>query len=145
MIYNLKNEFECQRFKDAVARMIAEGTVVDMRRKRPVRSLSQNSYLHVLLGYYAAEFGYTIEEVKFETFKKTCNASLFVRERENRRGCRVRYIRSSRDLTTDEMTLAIERFRNYSASVAGLYLPEPRESEALLFAEQQIELCKEYL
>lgn len=145
MLYNLRNEYERRRFQETAAALTEAGARVELTRKAERRTLAQNAYLHVLLGYYATEFGLTREEVKFEVFKKECNTELFEAERVNRRGQTVRYIRSTRDLTTAELTTAIERFRNYSAAVAGLYLPEPNEEEALFYAQQQIELCKEYL
>lgn len=145
MLYNLSNEFDKQRFEEACKTMMSNGYRVELKRKNVTRSLAQNSYLHCLLGYYGSEFGLTLEEVKFEVFKKTCNKDIFLRERTNKRGQTIKYIRSSAELDTGEMTTAIERFRNYSASVCGLYLPAPNEGEMLFYAQQQIEANKDYI
>ena len=45
-------------------------------------------------------------------------------------------VRSSRDLDTAEMTITIDKFRNYSSKEAGVYLPGPDEKRFL----QQIEI-----
>lgn len=145
MIFNLNNEFERQKFKEYVNDQFCKGGIVEVKRKHRTRSTSQNSYLHLLLGYFASEFGYTLDEVKYDIFKKKINRDLFERKRVNRRGDEVTYIRSSTALDTAEMTIAIERFRNYSSAVAGLYLPAPHETDALIFAQQQVERYQEFM
>ena len=144
-LYDLKNPYDRQRFKEAANRLVLDGAYVEMKKKNTQRTLAQNSYLHVLLGYFASEFGYTLEEVKFDIFKKLCNRDIFERTRTNKRGQMIKYIRSSTELDKLEMTEAIERFRNYSSAECGLYLPSPNEGEALFYAQRQIEQCQEYV
>lgn len=145
MIYDLSNPYDVQKFREKGKQLLSEHSVVELTRKTNKRSLAQNSYLHVLLGYFASEFGYTMEEVKFDIFKKKCNPDLFLHKRRNKRGFEVTYVRSSTELDKAQMTIAIERFRNYSSAVCGLYLPEPNEYRALIFAQQQIEQYKQYV
>lgn len=144
-LYNLKNVYDRKKFKEACNQMVLNNEYVELKKKKTQRSLAQNSYLHCLLGYFASEFGYTLEEVKFDIFKKICNRDIFERKRINRRGQQITYIRSSTELDKAEMTTAIERFRNYSSAQCGLYLPSPNEGEMLFFAQQQIEQCKDYM
>lgn len=144
-LYNLKNVYDRKKFKEACNQMVLNNEYVELKKKKTQRSLAQNSYLHCLLGYFASEFGYTMEEVKFDIFKKICNRDIFEKKRVNRRGQQVTYIRSSTELDKAEMTTAIERFRNYSSAQCGLYLPSPNEGEMLFFAQQQIEQCKDYM
>ena len=144
MIFNLSNDYERQKFKEYCNLQFQKGGIVEVVRKHKQRSNSQNAYLHLILGYFASEFGYSLEEVKLDIFKKDVNKDIFIRERVNKRGNKVNYVRSSADLDTAEMTLAIERFRNYSAAKAGLYLPAPNEYEALVYAQQQIDAYKEF-
>lgn len=145
MIYNLKNPSDVSQFREYGEHLIEKGCVVELKEKKRQRSLSQNSYLHLLLGYFASEFGLSLEEVKFDVFKKTVNKEIFGRERVNKRGKSITYMRSTRDLDTGEMTTAIERFRNYSVAVAGLYLPAPNEEAALIEAQRQVALYEDYL
>ena len=144
-LYNLKNVYDRKKFKEACNQMVLNNEYVELKKKKTQRSLAQNSYLHCLLGYFASEFGYTLEEDKFDIFKKICNRDIFEKKRVNRRGQQVTYIRSSTELDKAEMTTAIERFRNYSSAQCGLYLPSPNEGEMLFFAQQQIEQCKDYM
>lgn len=145
MIYDLNNPFEVEQFKTKCTALIESGCVVQLARKMPKRTNQQNAYLHVILGYFGAEYGWSIDEVKIEIYKRLCNANLFVVEKINKRGRRITALRSSSELTTAEMTLSIERFRNYAASVCGIYLPAPDEKEFLLHCEKVIEQNNEYL
>lgn len=144
MLVNPKNHFDVEK-ADAYYRKLRSGDrPFELKARNPGRTIQQNRYLHVLLGYFASEYGYTLDEVKVEFFKKLVNGSVFYATRLNKRGQTVRYLRSTSDLDTAEMTLCIDRFRNYSAA-NGLYLPAPHEQEALLYAEQQMESMNEYL
>ena len=145
MLYNLRNEYERQKLDEDIARLKARNCVIEVKQKRLQRTMAQNSYLHCILSYYGSEFGYSLEEVKVDVFKRRVNKEIFEEEITNKRGDKVIHLRSTTSLDTKEMTTAIERFRNYSASVAGLYIPSPDEQEALIYAQQQIEKCLEYL
>ncbi len=145
MIFNLDNEYERKSFKEYVNAQYNKGGIVEVIRKNGKRSLAQNAYLHLILGLYASEFGYTLEEVKYDIFKRKINSDIFKKVRRNRRGEEVTYMRSTTDLDKAEMTLAIDRFRNYSSAEAGLYIPAPDEHQALLYAQQQVEKYKEFI
>lgn len=145
MIFNLNNPYEVDKYKEYVNKLFKERAIVEVKKRLPNRTLAQNSYLHLLLGFFACETGYSLEEVKLEYFKKTCNRDLFERKKVNKQGIEVTYMRSSSELTTSEMTTAIERFRNYSLSQAGIYLPAPNENQFLVYIEQEIERTKEFI
>ena len=145
MLYNLQNEYEAERFKAHINKLYKERAVVEVKKKHPGRTLAQNAYLHTILGYFASQYGCSAEEAKVDFYKRTCNSDLYKRQQTNRQGREVNYLRSSTELTTAEMTLSIERFRNWSASVAGIYLPSADENQALLFAQQEIERNNEFL
>ena len=147
-IFDLHNPYQSKDFEEYCKKLLAlakdKTLVVEIKKRLPQRSSSQNKYLHVILGFFASQTGYSLDEVKQDFFKKHCSPDIFYAERENVKGQKVRYLRSSADLSTGEMTLAIERFRNYSAAEAGIYLPSPNEDSFLLYCEQEIEKYKEY-
>lgn len=150
MIFNIKNPYEAQQFKDYCNKVYDECMkaplgIVEVKKKHRQRSDSQNRYLHVCLGYFASEFGLSLEEVKQDIFKRKLSKDIFQVERVNKRGQTVKRLRSSSDLDTQEMTTAIERFRNWSSAVAGLYIPSPNETEALFEAQRQMDAYQEYL
>lgn len=144
-LYNLKNPYDVKKFKEKCEEMISKKSYVELKNKLTQRTMAQNSYLHVLLGYFGSEFGMTLEQVKYDIFKKICNKDIFVRKRKCKRGFEVTYIRSTTELDKGEMTTAIERFRNYSSAECGLYLPTPHENEMLFYAQQQMDAMKDYL
>lgn len=149
MIYNLANQIDRQDFKtycDYLYKLGEEtGCVVEISRKKHTRSLRQNAYAHVCIAYFAAEYGITLEEAKYEFFKKRYNPEIFVRKKVNRRGQEITYVRSSANLDTEEFTRAIQCFRNKVAEEIGLYIPDANEYDALLEAQKQIERFKDYL
>lgn len=144
-LYNLNNPYDLKKFKEKCNDMVRKKAYVELKSKLTQRTLAQNSYLHVLLGYFGSEFGMTLEQVKHDIFKKICNKDIFVRKRKCKRGFEVEYIRSTTELDKGEMTTAIERFRNYSSAECGLYLPQPNEQDALFYAQQQMDAMKDYL
>ena len=144
-IFNLDNPYERESFKEYCNIQYKKGGIVEVKRKQKMRTMAQNSYLHLLLGYFASEFGYSLDEVKYEIYKKTCNPEIYIRKRINKRGEEVSYVRSSTDLDRLEMTTSIERFRNYSSAVCGLYLPAANEGEALIAAMQQVEKFNQFI
>lgn len=149
-LFNLHNEFDRQKYKEYCNKVFEECIkapigLVEVKKKHGQRTLRQNSYLHVCLGYFASEFGCSLEEVKQDIFKRKLNKDIFEEETVNRRGQRVIRLRSTRNLDTRELTIALERFRNWSSAVAGLYIPNPDETEALFAAQKQMEEYEQYL
>ncbi len=132
-------------FKEYVNKLFSERAVVEVKKKLPNRTLAQNSYLHLLLGYFGSEYGCSLDEAKIDFYKRTCNRDLFERKTVNKKGKEVTYLRSSAELTTGEMTLSIDRFRNWSASVAGIYLPAANEHQMLIYAQQEIQRNQEFI
>lgn len=145
MRYDGSNELHAAQARARLENLIAGKKVFDITEKKPQRSLSQNSYLHVLLSYFACQIGETMEYVKREYFKKLVNPATFIREREDKFLGRIKFLRSSADLDKDEMTLCIDRFRNWSSAKAGIYLASPDEGRMISLMEIEIERNKEYL
>ena len=145
MIYDLKNPLQCENFKTRVNNLYKNQKVVELTEKKPVRTIQQNKYLHVIIGYFASQYGCTLEYAKQNYYKILCNKNIFVRETDDKYLGKVTVIRSSASLDTSEMTTAIERFRNWASAEAGIYLPEPHESEMLTYAQQELERYKQYL
>ena len=91
------------------------------------------------------ETGNTIEYVKREYFKRLCNPDIFVKVKQDPYLGEVEEVRSSASCDTRELTLAIERFRTWSAIECGIYLPEANETEFLQRIEVEIDKQKQWL
>ena len=145
MIYNLSSPLDKANFLLRTKKLAESGVIVDLTEKKPRRSLPQNKYLHVILAYFGAQTGNTLEWVKQQYYKKLVNPDLFIREKEDKYLGRIKVLRSSADLDTSEFSLSIERFRNWASQEAGIYLPSADEYIIIQQMEIEIERNKEYL
>ena len=145
MVYNLKDPMDVERFNKYVERLLKGGEVVDLKKKEVGRTLKQNSYVHLIIGYFASQYGCGFDEAKIDFYKRAANRDLFERKEVNAKGVEVTYLRSSADLTEEEMSLSIDRFRYWSASVASIYLPTKEDSEMQAYAMREIGNVKEFI
>lgn len=140
MVYDLNTGIDRERFKRRVNALYERRAVVECSEHKPKRSSPQNRYLHVILGEFAMQTGNTMDYVKVEYFKRLCNRELFVRTKyDDLAKKEVEVLRSSKDLDTGEMTTAIERFRNWAASEAGIELPDPNDQEWIAYIEREMQ------
>lgn len=145
MLFDLSNELQAAQFNTRADSLVKKGVIVDLTEKKPRRSSNQNSYLHVILSYFAVETGNTLEWVKQQYFKKLVNPSIFIREKTDKYLGKIKILRSSADLDVDEMSTAITRFRNWSSSEVGVYLPSADEERLVQLMQIEIERNKEYI
>ena len=146
MIYNLKNEFQLLNFKSKCEYYINKGVIVELKLKPESKTYPQLKYMHILLRYVACETGYDEDYIERNYFKIAANKDIFVQEIADRYTNKVCIaLRSCATLTKEEMTTAIERFRNWASMTVGIYLPEPYEGQMLAEVESMIEKNKEYL
>lgn len=146
MIYNLSNEIESKRALTRLEHLVNKKKTVEIIEKSPKRSVSQNAYQHAIFASFAIEFGYTLREVKQVIFKRIVNKSIFQSEFKDKiSGESIRDYRSTSELSKEENTLAIERFRNYS-SINGFYIFSPEEFiENRSYIMQEISRNKEFI
>ena len=142
MIYDLNDPHDVNRFSCRANKLIDRQKTVELR-EITTRSLKQNNYLYLILTAFAIDTGYSVECVKQNFFKMKCNENIFVQSVDGILGTEIT-LRSSADLTKEEMTTAIDRFRNWSAK-NGYYLPEPDETETLRKIAVEQSKIKQYL
>jgi hypothetical protein len=130
MLYDLKNPLDRERFKRRCNALFQKQGIVELS-ERVKRSSQSNRYLHLIIGYLAMETGNTLEYAKEVFYKRTANRELFVREKEDEFLGKTEYLRSSAELTQEEFSLSIDRFRDWSSQTAGIYLPSPNEEQFL--------------
>lgn len=143
MIYNLQNDLSLAQFKARAKKLIERGALVELTDKT-IRSSQQNRYLHALLGAMALETGNTLEYVKLEYYKKTANPSIFVVPKKDVILGESYDIRSSAELTVEEMNLSISRFKEW-AGQEGYYLPEEGDEAILREIEIQMQTARRFL
>lgn len=129
MQYDLTSELQRNAFLARAEILLGRGAIVDLSEKA-IRTRGQNNYLHLLLGVVAMETGNTLQDVKQYYFKQHCNKDIFCTEMDDRYCGRITKIRSSADLTKEEMSMAIDRFKKWGAE-NGIYLPNPGDESLL--------------
>lgn len=144
MIYDLSKPLDREKFKMRVNHLFAQGKQVELIDKT-FRSLRQNAYLHCLLGILALDQGLTIDYVKEYYYKRLVNPDIFIVIKEDRIIGKVETLRSSKDLTKEEMSKSIDKLRNWASSELGCYLPSADEESLLQQAEMEIQRYRSYL
>ena len=143
MLYDLSSEFQRKAFLARVDNLMEKGAVVEMTEKA-FRSPNQNRYLHLLIGVVAIETGNTLEDSKKWYFKETCNPDLFHVQHRDKMGNCIDHIRSTAELTKEEMSTAIDRFKRWGAE-NGIYMPNPDDASLLKAIEIEMGRMKSYL
>lgn len=146
MLYNCSNPLDKANFLDRVKLLAERGDVVELKTKKQ-RSLKQSAYLHCLFDYFGCQYGEDGAYVKEEYFKKLVNPDIFVLSEGIDRFTKKHRVqlRSTADLTTEEISIAIDRFRNWSSKEAGIYLPTSQEGALLRLCEIEISKAQRYL
>lgn len=137
MKFNLKIDREVERARAYFEGLVAKGSLAEVKKLSPKRSLPQNNYLHLLLGAFAAHFGYTLEEAK--TLYKRVSKDVYAYEKNGQA-----FLRSSADLSKEEMAKSVDRFREYSDE-QGYPLPLATDTEWLRQLDNLIEQSRYYL
>lgn len=143
MLYDLSNQYQRSLFEARCKALTDKGCVAELTEKTS-RSRNQNSYLHLLIGVVAIETGTTLAYAKEWYFKRLCNKDLFVTTREDRYAGQVELIRSSADLTKEEMSMAIDRFKRWGGE-NGIYMPSPGDESLLKDIEIEMGRMKSYI
>jgi hypothetical protein len=143
-MYDLRNPLDRDRFKRRCNALYKKQGIVDLSEKGQ-RSSQQNRYLHLLLGYLAIETSNTLEYVKEVFYKRSANKELYLREKEDAILGKVEYLRSSAELTKEEMTLSIDKLRDWASQTAEIYLPSANEHEFLASIEYEMSRMKQWI
>lgn len=139
MKFDLSKEQDRISVQVRLNKLKADGSVIELKKLNPRRTLPQNSYIHVLFSLFGIEFGYTLDEAK-TLLKRECPWMTY-----EKAGSKFKFLRHTSKMQTDELTKFIEWVRTYSAQ-KGLYLMSPEEylqNQASI--DNLIESHREYL
>lgn len=144
MILDLNNDFDREKFKTRCDFLLDKRKVVELTEKTG-RSGKQNNYLYLILSVFSLDYGESVEFVKQRFFKELCNPEIFVRTKYDKLLGETTYLRSSADLSKDEMVTAIDRFKVWASKEAGIFLPDAFDEQERLEILRQIDRNKRYL
>ncbi len=117
MKLNLSKSDEASRAEVYFAKLLKDGSKIELRKINPPRTIKQNSYLHVLFQLWGNHFGYTLDQAK-QAVKIELG---YTYEYEGYQF----YIQTS-EMDTKHLSIFVDKFRNWSAS-NGCYLPTSEE------------------
>ena len=118
MIYNTSKEDEAKNALIKLELLISRGVIVEVKEKKKVRSISQNSYLHVIITIYAIEYGCSLDEMKqlLKYWKRLYKV----------KGKAIIYDQTSK-MNSEELTGFIEWIRTRVAQMLDIYIPTSEE------------------
>lgn len=148
MKYNPKSDFDRKKAQIYFDKLMAGTTpfeVISLKR----RSNSQNALLHVFLTYLGLELGYTMAYVKLNIWKmRWCRDIFYVEDFNKKTGESYKRVRSSTELTSEEMRHAIEILIEKASIECGVIFPD-RKSETFdddfLLMQNEIYKNEKYL
>ena len=117
MIFSGASDTEAREASKLLNKYIAKGKRFEMKIVREKRSLSQNSYLHVLFGLFGAHFGFSIEEAKAHIKR---NLGCYHETNGEK------FLDQTSKMDSKQLSNFIEKMRRFS-SEGGLYLPSADE------------------
>lgn len=143
MKYDLSQDLDRNRYETRSRLMLERRAFVEFG-EIVSRTLSQNNYQHLLIGVVALETGEPFDYVKEQYFKRMVNAPYFVVEKRDPYLGDTEVLRSSRDLTKEEMSIAIDRWKRWG-NQEGFYMPEPGDKELLRRIQIEMGRNEKYL
>ncbi len=113
MLYDLEIEYQRQKFDEYIKFVKRIRCVVELTRKFKKRTISQNAYLHVLFSIWGLHHGYLLNEAKQEV-KEAIGYSYIKKGK--------RYYKQTSKMDSVELTIFIDKFRDWSNIVHNYYL-----------------------
>ena len=145
MKFNLNSTFE-QVSATAFLKTLFEKKVFIEIKELTGGTNQQNRYFHLLIGWFALNYGESVEFVKQIMIKRDICPEIFREELISQKtGNIIVSFKSWSDIDKPNRNIVIEKFRNWSAKEAKIYLPSANEDEFLKSIEVEIEKNKQWL
>lgn len=135
--YNLNDPRQYMQALDFIEYAKQNNVLVTLEKKKESRTTQQNKYYWLVLKYFALQYGCTKTEAECH-FKQIVNPDIFMRSYKDKRGAPMKIIRSTSDLSKQEMISAINNFIVYCGQNQ-IHIPRPEDQEMIRYAELEIE------
>lgn len=129
MIYDTSNQYDRQNAIAKFKSLLDKKAVIEVIEKREIRTIKQNSYLHVVFSLFALNFGYTLAEAK-HLLKVSCDFMTYEKKKRM-------FVKSTSMMSKKEIGEFIEWIRNVSAK-QGYYIPTAEE-----YLQEQVRVNRE--
>ena len=137
MIYDLNDPRQYMDALDFIEHAKQNNIQISLENKKQQRTTQQNKYYWLILRYFGLQYGCTKTEAEYY-FKQICTPDIFCRKKKDKEDRIIYIVRSTSQLTKQEMISAINNFSVW-CSQRQIELPRPEDKEMLRYAEQQVE------
>ena len=137
MIYDLNDPRQYMDALDFIEHAKQNNIQISLENKKQQRTTQQNKYYWLILRYFGLQYGCTKTEAEYYS-KQICNPDIFCRKKKDKEDRIIYIVRSTSQLTKQEMISAINNFSVW-CSQRQIELPRPEDKEMLRYAEQQVE------
>ena len=137
MIYDLNDPRQYMDALDFIEHAKQNNIQISLENKKQQSTTQQNKYYWLILRYFGLQYGCTKTEAEYY-FKQICNPDIFCRKKKDKEDRIIYIVRSTSQLTKQEMISAINNFSVW-CSQRQIELPRPEDKEMLRYAEQQVE------
>ena len=117
MILDLNISHDRNKADVYFAKLIKDGSKIELKKIPARRTLKQNSYVHALFTLAGSNYGYSTDEMKIVV--KRILGYVYIKDGQE-------FYSHTSDMNTKEKSVFIDRFRNWSAH-EGYYLPSADE------------------
>ena len=137
MKLDLNKEIDRKKGETYFNKLLKDRKQIELKGLQKLRSISHNSYLHVVIDIYAIHFGYTSDEAKI-SLKRMCGFMVYEKNGE-------KFLKKTSKMNDSELSPFIDWIRNKSAQ-NGCYIPTPEEYLSNKFnIDKEISNQKQYL
>lgn len=118
MKYNLERSYDVQRANEYLSKLIKDKVCVELKKVVRKRTNLQNAYLHVLFSLWGNNFGLFLNEAK-QYIKEQLG---YTYEKKGHK-----FLVETSKMDAAELTIFIDKFRDWSSITCSYYLPSPDE------------------
>ena len=138
MRYDLREDDGIKAFMRYAQKLINKGAaLVELKEGRGGQT-SSSAYLHILIAYFAEQYGCSVTTARETIFKLSANPAVFVRYATCRDGQTVLDPLAIKDIPEDTLNECIDRFKTY-ARAKGIYLPDKEDRRFMDWAANYAE------
>ena len=142
MLYDPRKEIDKAQAIQNFNKLIDGSKPFRIEVKQFKRTLNQNDFWHLCIDYAATQMQVTKRYMSDEIFKRYYNKDIFEVVKTMRSGKQYKDLKSSKELTVEEMAIALTRVINGLREDAEIVLPDPDQRKYQMECEIEVEKNK---
>lgn len=139
MNFDGRNPYDIPKAREYLERLISRQSKFRIVAQHPIRTGRQNRFFYAILELICNHTGMDVESLKQLLVKERLCRDLFYKGATMVGKEAFPIWRSTKDLTTKEFSIMIERLYFFSASELGLYIPDPTTYLDVMDSDENID------